>query len=93
MIFTKIAKLILAEIKENIDRFFCQNYIPTSIYINFFKFRTKLKIKRDLSICLKGKLFRLHEVIENENIYWHFPSDLRYRGLQGTLTVLIGKVG
>ena len=81
MLLIKIVKLIFREIKENIEIFFCQNYIPTSIYIYYFKLRTKLKIKRDLSICLKGKLFRLNEVIENENIYWHFPSNLRYRGL------------
>ena len=81
MLLIKIVKLIIRELKVSIDTFFCQNYIPTSIYINYFKLRTKLRIKRDLSTCLKGKLFRLYEVIENENIYWHFPSNLRYRGL------------
>ncbi len=81
MLLIKLFKLILREIKENIDIFFCQNYIPASIYINYLKLRTKLKIKRDVSLCLKGELIKINDVIENENIYWHFPSNLRYRGL------------
>ncbi len=81
MLLKKIFKLMLKEIKESIDMVFCHNYVPTSIYIKYFKLRTQLKIKKDLSPCLKGQLIEINEIIENENIKWNFPSDLRYRGL------------
>ena len=73
-------KYYLRKLKHKIFSIPNNSYIPHWIYSNFFWLDSKVSSPRSFRISIDEPFFNLTEKIDNKEIKWSFPKELRQRG-------------